>query len=534
MRIVGIRVVILMAVLAGVGFSATKYVDIYDGAAHADNLDDGSSATNAAYGEAGVGPMTLKQAMAESGAGNIYTLADGTYTYGASPNDWTISSETPATPCHFVSTDGADGCIIAGSATATNGIVTLLNSSNIHFENITITDSGLGAGVNACTHIRSSATAVLIGIEFTGCIFTASKSAGYCSYIIANSTGKVSVSFTNCNFTTSGGAFGLSALAGDVGTISISGGTWTSTNTGTTVLLNIAGADTSCTVTGVTMTTSETGSVITLIPTVAAGSLTFTNNTITVTGAGATVVNIKDFWTGVTVSGNIITSTDNANSANFLLVGDNDPPAAGAMTGPILIHDNIVTFSGTTALAEHGYLIGDGADGTRFYNNTCLLPAETGDTAVNIGLVIKQADNCVVYDNYLSGSRALYFKGASNNNTYRNFLRANEKYCVYWATGATEEAANNIVKDSIFDATKGTYCIYGGTTGTFNNRFTNNTYYYLGKAVAGYVSGDTYNTLALLKAGVPELIDSRSDTKLIQTGGKSTTLNPSGGTTLNP
>lgn len=504
---------VLFMMLVAAGMGATYYVTD-----DAEGGDDGTSATNAGAG-AGVGPFTIKEAFANGGA-HTYILSDGTYTYYEdAAHQWVLSGESGST---FVSAAGADNCIIAGSESqAVNGTINLIDCQNITFRDITINDGG-EAGLSASTvYLRTTGATASAGIVFDDCIINADKNAGSAIYGLASSTGKISASFTDCTINTSAASGVLLSQTGDYDTLVFTGGTWTGTGTGNTYLVYCLSAATSLTISGVTMATAETAEMVYLVATSASGSCTFTNNTLTTTATGGNyAVYIADYWTGVTVSGNTVTSNDNATKISGIAVGSDAASTDHVMTGPFLIHDNVVTHSGTTAVFGHGYLLGSGANGARFYDNIGILPIDTGDATadpanVDIGLVVK-AENCYIYDNYISGCRGLLLKGAANNRITNNYFRANTLYAASWLTDDTNEASGNTLRYNVFDATQGTYCIYGATTGTFNNKFDYNTYYYLGKAKAGYVSETDYNTLVLLQAGWANGNDINSGTRIVE------------------
>jgi hypothetical protein len=312
-----------------------------------------------------VGPYTLKTAMAESTAGDVYNLADGTYTLAAAPNDWLFSSETPASTATFQSTSGNPAACKITSDGSGSGSVYIFNSNNIAFRNITIDDGGLeGAALYLRTNSATNVTAT-----FTNCPIIASGTAGV--LIVESSTGTVTATFTNCNLTVSGTATGLYPQSGGKGAITWTGGTWANSGTGFLCLeVDGSGLDLS----GVTATCSSTGG--------------FFRSTLQTTGTA-----------DINIHGNTVTSTSN-NASSYVVRVSTTAPAN--YTGWLSFYDNAMTKDGTDGYAI--FLI-ESANKLKIYDNTLICDnAGAAGTKGGVNAIATAASNHIyVADNTITG-----------------------------------------------------------------------------------------------------------------------------------
>ena len=463
---------------------ANKYVSTAGGG-------DGSSA---------IAPMTLKQAMAECLSGTTYILAAGTYTQSAGANEWMIDTKAPAALVTFKSASGvAADVIITNDGSAWQGSLYLYKSTNFAFEDITF-DAGSGAAANYAAYLRADAIAASV-LTFTRCNFI-DDLAGKMAIEIESTSALLTLTMTNCNVTVSSTCRGLFAYAASIATLTITGGTWTHTGSNGSLLDVRSAAQVK--VSGVTFdSTQPTGDIVSFKATAASSRLSITGCTVIGRAAnGNWAIYAADYWTNVYIANNSIFSLNNADPVGLagICCGYDADTTANPM-GQVIVHDNLVQSTGSTAHSSHGMLLGSGADGAQFYNNTILLCTEAG-SGVNIGMVFK-AERCIVHHNIITGSRGLLCKGASYSNISYNTIKALETYAISIDPGATNTIPSkcNNFENNIIDATAGTYAIYenqifGAGGDPIDNRFDFNCYF-LGTAKAGYFGSDKADLAAL-------------------------------------
>jgi hypothetical protein len=238
----GLRKIILILVLllSANCFAATKYV----------------SSTGSGTGNTVDDPMPFPAAITECTAGNIYTMASGTYT-ATSAVPFTMTAN-PASVATFQSTSGNPDDVIITNNGSVNMSIMRQSCSNIAINNVTI-DAGTGryciqdwsAGAKgglSCTGVKFTSavnnnayamilsSCVLLSPTYTNCSFTAS--ANSMGVYMLGSIGTATV--TNCQFSTAGASGPMILYAATAGTLNISSGSFTSSSlTGGTAAIDL-------------------------------------------------------------------------------------------------------------------------------------------------------------------------------------------------------------------------------------------------------------------------------------------------------
>ncbi|HML73321.1 MAG TPA: hypothetical protein PKB02_02375 [Anaerohalosphaeraceae bacterium] len=347
------RIFLLLVCFAGMAWGATiKYVAPYSAtwsATTSEGGDDGSSATNAGAG-VGVGPYTLKEAFGTAfAADTIYYLTEGTYSYGASPNDWSISAKNgEANKSYFrPNASNANPVIITNSGTAVNGTIYLLDSHNIVFEGLTINSGTAATKSTAAVYLRPNSATNMEGVAFIGCTIISTSTYGiYCTNVSA--AGLVSATITNCDMQISGTTHGLSTASGDCSSIIVSGGTWTNSGTGHLCYI-LDGTTVGLDISGVTATCSSTGG--------------FWYSSLTAAATGT-----------INVHGNTLVTSSSATAATLMTL-------AGTATynGDLNIYSNTLSRTGNNG---SGLIVISTGSGVDIYNNTLSYPSGYGIYAV--------------------------------------------------------------------------------------------------------------------------------------------------------